>query len=82
MLVDEDDLTHKSSFSYQHFQGKRLVIPSVTNKIVNDMLDDIPSGSMAYVKISRRKAMEFADEGKVDHEGKYTIFGQIMKQSL
>ena len=42
---------------------------------VNDMLDDIPSGSMAYVKISRRKAMEFADEGKVDHEGKYTIFG-------
>ena len=51
------------------------MIPSVTNKIVNDMLDDIPSGSMAHVKISRRKAMEFADEGKVDNEGKYTIFG-------
>jgi hypothetical protein len=39
------------------------------------MLEKIDSGSMVYLSISRRKAMVFADEGKVDHEGKYTIFG-------
>ena len=37
---------------------------------------------MVYLSVSRRKAMVFADEGKVDHEGKYTIFGQVMKQCL
>ena len=51
------------------------MIPSITNKIVNEMLDQIDSGSMVYLSVSRRKAMVFADEGKVDHEGKYTIFG-------
>ena len=75
IYVDQNDMQHKSSFSYQHFMGKRLVIPSVTNKIVNDMLDEISSGSMCYLSVSRRKAMVFADEGKVDDEGKYTIFG-------
>lgn len=30
--------------------------------------------------MSRRKAMVFADSGKVDHEAKYSMFGQIIKQ--
>jgi len=30
--------------------------------------------------VSRRKAHLFGEEGKIDHEGKYTMFGQIIKQ--
>ena len=45
--------------------------------MVNSELESICSGSMVYLSVSRRKAMLFEEEGKVDNEGKYTIFGQI-----
>ena len=80
LFVDENDLQDKSSFSYKHFNSKRLVIPSVTNQIVIDMLESIEQEDYVNVRVSRMKAMAFADEGKVDNEGKYTIFGQIMRQ--
>ena len=30
--------------------------------------------------MSRRKALVYADSGKIDHEGKYSLFGQIIQQ--
>ena len=33
------------------------------------------------MNVSRRKAMIFADSGKVDHEGEKTLFGQIRMQN-
>ena len=31
-------------------------------------------------KVSRRKAMDFADSGRVDHNGTLTVFGQIITE--
>ena len=50
------------------------------NNIVDKQLSQIPNGDTCSVKVNRRKAFEFQDAGNVDHEGKYSIFGQICVQ--
>lgn len=61
------------------FSKKHIVPPTVLSTIVDEATNQI---SYEYcepdVHVSRRKAMVFADSGKVDHEGKYSIFGQII----
>ena len=36
-------------------------------------------GPTTVITASRRKAMMFADDGKVDHKGERTIFGQAFQ---
>ena len=40
------------------------------------------TGYRVDIAVSRRKAFVFGDEGKVDIEGKYTLFGQAITQIL
>ena len=55
-----------------------MVISSVINDIIDRQLSDLPTGGTPNVTCNRRKAFEFQDQGGIDHEGKYTIFGQII----
>jgi len=48
------------------------------SKIVDEQVQSIDGGYERQVTVSRRKAMVFADAGKVDHEGKFTMYGQII----
>ena len=52
---------------------------TVINSIIDKQLESIPDGGQAEVSVHRRKAMVFAEEGKIDHEGKYSIYGQIIQ---
>ena len=58
---------------------KSLVLGSIKNQLLDNLINKIPTGNSPEVRVSRRKAMEFADEGKCDHKGERTIFGQIMQ---
>lgn len=44
------------------------------------MIDLLSTSSEGNVTIKRRKAFYFANSGQVDHEGKFTIFGQVFQQ--
>ena len=68
------------SISATLFGLKFLMPPSISNKLVDELVSQLDSGYEEGVEVSRRKAMVFADSGKIDHEGKYTIYGQIIQQ--
>jgi hypothetical protein len=53
------------------------MLPSVKNKVIQKEIERLPQGSRETVKIKRGAASRFADTGKCDHTGQYTIFGQI-----
>lgn len=53
------------------------MLGSIKTKYVDDQISRLPSGSQGTVKIKRAYAQRFADSGKCDHTGEYTIFGQI-----
>jgi hypothetical protein len=57
-----------------------LVPPTVLSKIVDKTCEEVDGGYSRDVSVSRRKAMVFADSGKIDHEGKYSIYGQVIQQ--
>merc|ERR1712060_806641 len=57
-----------------------IVPSSLLAKIVDDQVSGISTGYARDVRVSRRKEMVFADAGKIAHEGKYTMFGQIIQQ--
>lgn len=48
--------------------------------MVDEAVEKLSSGYGASVEVSRRKAMVFIDKGLIDHEGKYTIYGQVISQ--
>lgn len=77
-FVNIEDRNTENCISNFHFKNKHMVIASVINTIVDKQLENISGGSTPNVYINRRKAFVFADEGNVDHEGKYTVFGQII----
>ena len=57
----------------------KLVLPCILNKIVDERFENIDENyDCPVVTVSRRKAMMFADSGKVDHAGTQTVFGQII----
>lgn len=59
---------------------RHLVLPSFKSKIIDQQISNLPTASRGSIKIKRNPAKEFADSGKCDHTGEYTIFGQIMQQ--
>ena len=61
-------------------QLKFMLPSSVAGKMVDEAIAKLSSGYGANVEVSRRKAMLFIDKGLIDHEGKYTIYGQIINQ--
>ena len=50
-------------------------------KLINNMIDKLPTTGEGGVTIKRRKAFYFVNSGQVDNEGKHTIFGQVFQQS-
>ena len=62
------------------FTKKYLVPPSVLSVIVDKAVGEVDSGYGPTVAVSRLRAKAFEDSGKIDDEGKYTIYGQIIQQ--
>lgn len=61
------------------FSNKHLVPSTVLSKIVDEAIDQVGNEYCEPdISVNRRKAMNFAESGKIDHEGKYSIFGQII----
>ena len=73
--VSVDQRQEEGSISYNHYSSRHLVVTTAINQIVDRQLSSIPNGESPEVSVNRRKAMEFADAGNVDHEGKYSVFG-------
>ena len=59
---------------------KNFAVAAVINQIVDTQLNSIPNGSTPEIRVNRRKAFEFYDQGNIDHEGKNSIYGQIITQ--
>jgi len=75
--VDVSQVNDKKSLAYCIFNTKHLIMQSILDDMIQKEIDKISTGYNTSAQASRRKAMVFADAGKVDHEGKYTIFGQV-----
>ena len=73
--VDERDV--KGTISQKHFTCKALAVATVINQIVDGQLSSLPNGDTPEIRVNRRKAFEFEEAGNIDHEGKYSIYGQI-----
>lgn len=78
-LVNMGERSVEGSFSSKHFATRGLSLSIAINSVIDRALDQIKSGSMVYCTVNRRKAQLFADEGNIDHEGKHSIFGQLMQ---
>lgn len=59
---------------------KSSLLSSVKSKFVDKEIGRLPTGSQGHIKIKRHLAARFAEAGKVDHTGEFTIFGQIYQQ--
>ena len=53
---------------------------SVINQIVDEQLVNIREGRLPKIKVNRRKAFDYFDKGNIDHDGKHSVFGQIITQ--
>ena len=73
--VSVDQRQEEGTISYNHYSSRHLVVTTAINQIVDRQLSSIPNGESPEVAVNRRNAMEFADAGNVDHEGKYSVFG-------
>ena len=54
------------------------LIDVVVEKFLAQKVGDTASSGEIKIKVSRRKAMMFADNGQVDETGTFTLFGQIV----
>lgn len=68
------------SIGHTLFSKKYLVPPSVLSKIVDEAVNQVSEGYGGDTTVSRRKAFMFGDSGKIDHEAKYSMYGQIIQQ--
>ena len=59
---------------------KSCLFTSMKNKCIQTQIEQLPTGSSGDVTIKRGAALRFRDEGKCDHTGEFTIFGQIFQQ--
>lgn len=59
MSVSIDDTSNVGTVSYYHFNNRNMILPSMLNRIIDKILTGIVTGSIAYVKVNRRKAFEF-----------------------
>lgn len=51
----------------------------VKNKVIQKEIERLPTGGRETIRIKRNAASRFVDTGKCDHNGQYTIFGQIFQ---
>lgn len=79
-VTDLANKNDKGSIANLLFSSKYLVPPSVLSVIVDKACAEVDSGYGPSVAVSRLRAKTFEDNGKIDHEGKYTIYGQIIQQ--
>jgi len=80
---DQVDISSKikpGSLSYFFLKNKNLALASAKDKILEEKVSDIGSGNHSSCSINRNKASVFATEGKVDHDGTHTSFGQFFQQ--
>ena len=68
------------TLGYHFLRNKSLALDSAKDKILEKRLRDIGSGGYADCTINRNKASVFAVDGKVDHDGTATCFGQFFQQ--
>ena len=79
-LINMSERNLEGSYSNKHFVSRHLSISLAIDSIIESQLGSIPqTGDMAYCKVNRRKALIFQEEGNIDHDGKQSIFGQIMQ---
>ncbi|CDW73494.1 UNKNOWN [Stylonychia lemnae] len=83
-LIIKNGLTLVPKIGRQRYLDliKNDMMTHVKRKIINTMISKLKSTEEGAAKIMRRKAFYFMNSGQVDHEGKFTIFGQIFQQSL
>jgi hypothetical protein len=53
------------------------MLPYYKKKTINMMVDKLKTTGEGAVTIKRRKAFYFKESGECDHEGRFTLFGQI-----
>ena len=72
----------EGSITHSILQLKRLVMLSFKTKIIQKAIEKLPTeySCSRSVKIKRHPARDFISSGKCDHNGKYTIFGQLFTQ--
>ena len=68
------------TLEYFFLKNKNLALMSAKDKILEEKLDsEISTGGCPSVSINRNKASVFETDGKVDHDGIVTIFGQFFQ---
>ena len=78
-FINLSERSTEGSLPNKHFSNRNLALAQVINQIIDTSIMALPEGGRADATVNRRKAQVFADEGKIDHEGKYSIFGQILQ---
>jgi hypothetical protein len=59
---------------------KQMILTAVKMKFVDQAIEKMPTGNQESIVVKRNAALRFEETGKIDHEGKYTIFSQIWRQ--
>ena len=59
---------------------KSSLLKSIKGKFVQSQIEKLPNGSEGSATIKRHAANRFTSEGKCDHTGEFTIFGQLFQQ--
>jgi hypothetical protein len=54
---------------------KSMILFSMKNKFIKNLISSLPTGSQQETTLKRRKAQNFNDSGMVDHKGEETLFG-------
>ena len=79
--VDISGKIQPGSLSYFFLKNKNLALASAKDKILEEKVSALGSGDGYFsCSINRNKASVFATEGKVDHDGTITSFGQFFQQ--
>ena len=77
--IDFSGKVKKGSLSYYFLKNKNLALNSAKNKILTQEFEKIEIGGYDTVRFNRNKASVFAVDGKVDHDGTETMFGQCFQ---
>lgn len=77
-ITTTSDCNKVGTITNMHVKARNLVLPCVLQPVVDNILGAIDyEREEPSVKLSRRKAMMFADSGMVDNQGTQTLFGQV-----
>ena len=81
-LINTYDRNKAGTMANKHFMLKNLCMPSIMTEIVNKKLKLIKEGSKCDITVSRRKSMLQREKGQIDHDGRWSIFGQVYKEHM